>query len=446
MKWPSILPLYAATATPYSSRRVHGPGVCESDDHPFWPSGTTLVSLPDLPDYLSLARADKGTPGQHSPSSAGHSWTFSSPCIHIAALEEDICVFSDSNFAGGRGISLVISPARASFIASQPVFSHPGMLQPIANQDLFRTVPPKYVMKEFPGKGIGVEVTRFIKRGELIMANTPSVMIDQQSADYLTEQEYMGLLEIGVGYLPKAHHTAVMQLSIHDNATHLTKSQVIGKILAINSFDVPPDVEEVDQSSNLYGLFVEIPRINHDCRPNTKYYFDYRTMTQYVHAVRDILPGEELSVSYINLSMGRQDRVEQLGKTWGFQCRCAACASGKEQTEASDDRVQQINSIIAELQSYDESSVANPALAEHLASLYEQENLWGTLYISYIFAALEYSGAGDDEKATEYARLALEYGIIGLGKKSSDMVEMETLADNPREHWSWLRRRNEKTV
>lgn len=40
-------------------------------------------------------------------------------------------------------------------------------------------------------------------------------------------------------------------------------------------------------------------RINHDCRPNADYYFDPESLTQYVHALRPIVEGEEITITYI---------------------------------------------------------------------------------------------------------------------------------------------------
>ena len=42
-----------------------------------------------------------------------------------------------------------------------------------------------------------------------------------------------------------------------------------------------------------------VSRMNHDCRPNADYHFDPTTMTQYVHAIRPIAKGEEITISYI---------------------------------------------------------------------------------------------------------------------------------------------------
>jgi SET domain-containing protein len=42
-----------------------------------------------------------------------------------------------------------------------------------------------------------------------------------------------------------------------------------------------------------------VSRLNHDCAPNLGYYFDSASLTLKVYAVRDIFPGEELTISYV---------------------------------------------------------------------------------------------------------------------------------------------------
>lgn len=39
--------------------------------------------------------------------------------------------------------------------------------------------------------------------------------------------------------------------------------------------------------------------MNHDCRPNAHYYWDPETFTQNVFAVRPILAGEEITITYV---------------------------------------------------------------------------------------------------------------------------------------------------
>ncbi len=433
-----FVPLYAVTAISHSSGHGHDE-VCGGPE-----------CSPDLQTQPSLATADSDLSGQHALASISasnntmyeapnsHNWTFSSPCIksRLSTFTEEICVFTDSNFAQGRGISLLTTAARANFIASRPAFTNPDLV------NLVRTIPANYEMKEFAGKGMGLEATRHIKQGRLIMANTPSLMIDYRSFEWLTVKEYQSLQVAAIGHLPEAHQAAVMRLSTHDDVTHtiMTKDEIVGKITSTNSFDIEPDREDPEQDYKFFVLFPEVSRINHDCRPNAEYHFDHETMTHHVHALRSILPGEELTLSYINPSMSRQERLHRLKRLWGFQCGCDSCTQDEWQGAASDNRIAQINALTPEFMNYRSSSRATPAMAELLINLHEQEDLWGTIYAAYTYAALEYNGIGEPWTAVKYARMAIQYGLPSVSIKHDDIIEMTKLAEDPWQHWSWLLR------
>ncbi len=100
----------------------------------------------------------------------------------------------------------------------------------------------------------------------------------------------------------------------------------------------------------------------------------------------------------------------------------------------------QINELLSEFKSYKAESRATPDMAELLISLYQQENLWGMMYEAFTHAALEYNGAGEPWMATKYAQLAGGIGIPAVGEDHSDVVEMESLAEDPWSHWSWMLR------
>ena len=77
----------------------------------------------------------------------------------------------------------------------------------------------------------------------------------------------------------------------------------VDKIIHTNAFDLDNkgivEVHDDDDRDSWYTVFPEISRMNHDCRPNADYYFDPQTFTHNIHAVRPIMPGEEITVSYI---------------------------------------------------------------------------------------------------------------------------------------------------
>ena len=92
--------------------------------------------------------------------------------------------------------------------------------------------------------------------------------------------------------------------------------------------------------------------MNHDCRPNAHYYFDPKTLTQHVHALRTILPGEEITISYIDPAQKRKARLHALKESWGFPCGCSSCSATSTVHSASDDRISQIEDIREELEDY----------------------------------------------------------------------------------------------
>ncbi len=53
-----------------------------------------------------------------------------------------------------------------------------------------------------------------------------------------------------------------------------------------------------------------------------------------VIALRDISPGEELTITYVNPELTYGERKRSLGE-WGFVCRCSRCVQ-EERTGAPD--------------------------------------------------------------------------------------------------------------
>ncbi|KAL2188368.1 SET domain-containing protein [Thermothelomyces heterothallicus CBS 203.75] len=430
-----------------------------------------------------------------------HIWTHSSPCLQGRYAEQPICVFTDTTFADGRGISLVTTPQRARYLASKPAFTRPETVRGI-NQDLNRTVPAKYEMRHIPGKGMGLIATSHIRRGDLIVANTASLMIDYRAFNELSKREYTSLQAAAVSHLPSFHADRLLALSAHvTDTSHLAREELIEKIAATNSFDIDPDEDDPDQHHSFFVLFPEIARMNHDCRPNAEYRYEgggggrgAGSLAQSVRAARDIAPGEEITLSYIDplLPGGRAARVDRLRRNWGFACACPLCSLDRARSEESDRRIAQIAEIKDELavwpgddgddggddddddnhddggnEEEDEegggkggtagrpsspplrgrtgkTGKACPAMADLLVALYEMERLWGLMYEAYMLAALEYNGAGDPWTAVKYARLALEWGIPMLEEADEDLEDMRELASDPQRHWSWRRRAEPK--
>ncbi|KAK3295620.1 uncharacterized protein B0H64DRAFT_322698 [Chaetomium fimeti] len=410
--------------------------------------GTSLIPSGDLVCLVDL-KHEQCQDG-NCDRSEQHVWTHSSPCFQGDHAEQPICVFTNTRFADGRGISLVTTPKRASYLASSPAFTNPESVHGI-NQDLHPTVPTKYEMRHIPGKGMGLIATAPIPRGEQIMANTASLMIDYRAFNELTREQYTALQAHAVARLPPDHAAAILALSpdatTNNNNNSTTRADLIDAIAATNGFDIDPTPTDPDQHHSFFVLFPAIARMNHDCRPSAEYRYTPPHLAQVVVAARDILPGEELTLSYINPLMVRARRVGRLKKNWGFECGCALCALEGARRRAADGRVERIAEVRRELAVWPEEGEvrgrtgrASPEMGELLVGLYEMERLWGSMHEAYAMAALEFSGVGDAWTAVRYASLGLEWGIPMLGEEDEEVEELRSLAEDPWGHWSWMKR------
>ncbi|KAK7916848.1 hypothetical protein PG985_010456 [Apiospora marii] len=72
------------------------------------------------------------------------------------------------------------------------------------------------------------------------------------------------------------------------------------------------------------GLYLRASRLNHRCAPNilTNIATD-GTIT--LRARQRILPGDELTMSYIELGLTREERRQRLLEDFGFECKCDLC-------------------------------------------------------------------------------------------------------------------------
>ncbi|RKP26558.1 hypothetical protein SYNPS1DRAFT_4016, partial [Syncephalis pseudoplumigaleata] len=62
---------------------------------------------------------------------------------------------------------------------------------------------------------------------------------------------------------------------------------------------------------------------NHSCRPNCAVVFDgTQAIVRTLHAIE---PGEELTINYIDVTLPRMVRQDELQKRYFFSCSCDGC-------------------------------------------------------------------------------------------------------------------------
>ncbi|KAK7969955.1 hypothetical protein PG996_001608 [Apiospora saccharicola] len=355
------------------------------------------------------------------------SWVRSKPCTKSGKTE--YCAFTKPSFSGREGVSVVTTPERISRLA-KGIFSDEK-----SQARLPHSSASSYEDAEIPGKGIGLIATKPIRAGQRIMTRTPAVMIDRSALDALSEDVAVALLVQGVEALPTVHRDRYLNLTTHLDVPD--RQMRISQIFAVNSFRTGVG----DQGADFHSVFTEISRLNHDCRPNCVYYFDPETVSNKVYAVRDIMPGEEITVSYIDGFQTSGARRARLHEHWGFDCGCPACTAEPHLQAESDGRIEQILQLWSELDDYSATTVSakapSPDKAELLVELYRLERLEGRLQEAYYRAAVEHLGVGQIAPAMRYARLCIDTGLKFKGPGKPFITSMEDLLRNPKGHKYW---------
>ncbi|KAF2420538.1 SET domain-containing protein [Tothia fuscella] len=353
----------------------------------------------------------------------GHAWSYTPLCISVNATDPQLCVYTDTVFANGGGISIVAQPSMARQLTKHPMLQTPGLR--VQSSGNHQKSTDQYEMQSLPGRGIGVVAKSKLERGTLLMSETPIIAFQQDTMK----------MPGSLGELFLLHKTAVERLPPKSRDTYMSMddggfvADFYGDRFESNAFNVLDYVL----------VFPMIARINHDCRPNIEYYFDRKSFSNQVHVLRTIQPGEEITGSYISHDMPFEKRSERLRDQWGFTCTCAACSASREAIEASDNRLKQMKQFEEELEQIKSRRTALTETAERLISLYEEENIHGPIAKAYEFAALEYSYAGHKWKAKRYAKMAVDAGRLWRGPSDPGVKRMEALLENPEIHPSWRR-------
>ncbi|TLD16173.1 uncharacterized protein PgNI_00220 [Pyricularia grisea] len=416
----------ARSATePVSCSAIHPPAIFERENDQVCQVGTSR--------YTNIRHNQSGTKydADDVDSAALPGWKSTGVCRRLG--RDEFCAFTKPSFNSGEGTSLIttrtmLDELAALFASDAPVYGSP------AHDSWVPAESRPYAEVPVPGKGMGLRATQPIRVGHLVTARTPAVMVDGRALTGLAPHDLARLLVPAVGGLPGHHLAQFLDLSTHDAASdHMDK---VHKIYSTNAYRT-----SIRHGVEFHSTFVEVSRMNHECSPNCAAYFDPGTMSQRIYAIRDIMPGEELTVSYIDPVQTRAARQSRLRKDWGFSCSCQRCTSEAHLGAESDARVEQIKSLWGELDDYsarpEAARAAYPTKAELLITLFRLEGLDNRIHEAYYRAALESNGAGDAVAATKYARLCLDRGLLTRGPSQPFMEAMRSLIVEPEKHWSW---------
>lgn len=200
------------------------------------------------------------------------------------------------------------------------------------------SLPDGLVLRDSPGKSIGMFATRAYQRGELILAEHPLYIV--------TRTSYTQILS-AVSNLPPSTRKDFMSLY---NAWSETNIDSLWK--NISSLHLRPEDHEIlkihatnafRSGDNDSVICLHTSRFNHSCLPNARHSFRSptdRTMT--IRALRHIEVGEEICTQYIDgrgcYGTVRRERQERLLKSWRFTCSCTTCSLTGDALVKSENR------------------------------------------------------------------------------------------------------------
>ncbi|KAL6244653.1 hypothetical protein RBB50_008181 [Rhinocladiella similis] len=424
---------------------------------------------------LNLQADSEGDVNRYSP------WSYRPFCTDtLEEINSELCVYTSTTFAGGRGLSLFTTPSVADHVmatisstrlnsgdSSSSGLDHYSSTSSGINAD---TGQGKWYTQPIPGKGTGMLAREALARGDLILSATPILIAYSENIlPPAVREEY---LRRAIDQLPSATrdmYLALASLSGHDdddddddknsNLENHRQTQV-QDIAAANTFGITlfADQDDRGHAHAHLAVFPEPSRMNHDCAPNAHYHIDNRTLTQRVRAVRPVAAGEELSIAYTSPLDAWAERQSYLARSFGFRCACARCRRGPGPDSAA---LSEMASLHASLGDWSASSGASVAQAERLIGLYESEGLHGYMDPAYCHAALTYGSVGSARGVRKYVDLAVRAIELRLGppggvrhqhqdqdqdQDRSDVEVWKEMARAPERHWSWRRRkpRNQK--
>jgi hypothetical protein len=158
------------------------------------------------------------------------------------------------------------------------------------------------------------------------------------------------------------------------------------------------------------------------------------TLATEVIALRNILEGEEIVISYLDASseMTSRERRRKISSEWNFKCGCSIC-HGDDVTE-SDRRRRQITKVQEKLSASFGDAPKMLEYLKQLLELFEREDMIMPKAEHYEVAAYAANHLGKEEEAMEFAKSAKMYWRILAGRHSPKVKEMEEFERDPRNH------------
>lgn len=179
-------------------------------------------------------------------------WSHPVACTNVLrGINDKLCVYTDSSFGNGRGISIFTTPKVAGQLFSLPAFQNPSALDALdinVNSGTWKAAP-------IPGKGIGMLASKPLKFKDRVTAYTPAFLAYLETELSTPDREVWWRLAIE--QLPQKIKEDFLGLTYIFGDERVR----VQDIVKANTFQV--NIEGV----NHLAVFPETSRLNHACNP-----------------------------------------------------------------------------------------------------------------------------------------------------------------------------------
>lgn len=177
------------------------------------------------------------------------------PCHRGPGAESEFCVFATSDAKDDQGISKVVpmvtTPERASMLLQ--VFSDANIHN---KQRGGGSSNSKYTVKPIPGKGLGVVANDALERGDHILSDLPTLIIDHCMMSTVPQYHLARLMNEAAGRLSPVQLDRLMNLDVFGEAAP-DEHYLVGRIYATSAYMLDPDGVLFGGGCGLGALFPE---------------------------------------------------------------------------------------------------------------------------------------------------------------------------------------------
>jgi hypothetical protein len=355
-------------------------------------------------------------------------WSWAPTCSQ--GTPRTYCAHTLLYYRNNQGLSFIGTPEAANGVLEAREFSIDGEEHsPDTDEFSLNKRGPShedsYDVQRIRGKGKGVIAKRQIYKGDVIMLDSPAIISSARLPLYVTPSEGSALLQTAARMLPEEEYSTLMALDKPSGTTGLDA------ILKTNSFSC--QFNDGGVGDEYLCLFPQVSRINHACQPNANAKFIPRTLSMEIRALRDIPPGQEISISYGKVDLKYAERQKLYNENWGFKCTCNLCASGIYKIAESDWRRERFAQLHDQLEiltvdTYDAKRVVE--WENEILEISETEGLEVLVTEDMERLAYVYAGLGKPSEAQAWgisAKQNLLHWKLGSNDTSDDLKRIEEL-------------------